>query len=193
MRIGLYGGSFDPVHRGHLLVAQAALEELALDRLLFIPAAQSPFKPGQLPTPPALRLRWLRLALAGQTRFSVETLEVERGGVSYSIETVRALQCRFPEARLFWLIGADHVSKLPLWREAEALARSVEFVVIPRPGEAPATLPEPYRLHQLTGWPLKVSASEIRERVRCGQTIRHLVPDAVADSVEQAGVYRETS
>jgi nicotinate-nucleotide adenylyltransferase len=133
----------------------------------------------------------LRLALAGQTRFSVETLEVERGGVSYSIETVRALQSRFPEARLFWLIGADHVVKLPLWREAEALARSVEFVVIPRPGEAPATLPEPYRLHQLTGWPLKVSASEIRERVRRGQTIRHLVPEAVADSVEQAGVYRE--
>lgn len=193
MRIGLYGGSFDPVHRGHLLVAQAALEELALDRLLFIPAAQSPFKPGQTPTPPALRLRWLRLALAGQTRFSVETLEVERGGVSYSIETVRALQSRFPEARLFWLIGADHVAKLPLWREAENLARSVEFVVIPRPGEAPVTLPEPYRLHQLTGWPLKVSASEIRERVRCGQTIRHLVPDAVADSVESEGVYREMS
>ena len=193
MRIGLYGGSFDPVHRGHLLVAQAALEELALDRLLFIPAAQSPFKPGQTPTPAAFRLRWLRLSLAGQTRFSVETLEVERGGVSYSIETVRALQSRFPGARLFWLIGADHVAKLPLWREAETLARSVEFVVIPRPGEAQATLPEPYRLHQLTGWPLKVSASEIRERVRRGQTIRHLVPDTVADSVEQAGVYRETS
>ena len=89
MRIGLYGGSFDPVHCGHLLVARAALEELALDRLVFIPAAQSPFKPGAMPASAPARLRMLRSALAGEPRYRVEELELRRGGVSYTIETVR--------------------------------------------------------------------------------------------------------
>ena len=128
-RIGLFGGSFDPVHLGHLLVAQAACEELALDRLFFIPAAQSPFKPGSEPASPALRLRMLRLALAGQARYKIDAQELQRGGVSYSIDTARAYAEKFPAAELFYLIGADHVPTLPKWREAEALAALVQFVV----------------------------------------------------------------
>lgn len=132
-RWGLYGGSFDPLHCGHLLVAQAALEELALDRLFFIPAAQSPFKPDSRPAPDAARLRMLRRSLAGQSRTEVHDDELSRGGVSYSIDTVNTFTARHPEAELFWLIGADHVPTLPQWREAEALAKAVTFVVIQDP------------------------------------------------------------
>jgi len=96
MKIGLYGGSFDPVHLGHLLVAQSAIEELDLDRLYFLPAAQSPFKPDQKPTPAADRLRLLRLALAGQSNVELDEQEIQRGGVSYSVDTVRDYSRRFP-------------------------------------------------------------------------------------------------
>lgn len=189
MRLGLYGGTFDPVHLGHLLVAQAALEEFALDRLVFIPAAQSPFKPGTVPTSAALRARMLRQALAGTARFDVDLLEIERGGISYTIDTVQTFAARHPGASLFWLIGADHVAALPRWRDSEALARSVEFLVIPRPGEAPLELPSPFRLHHLRGWPLKVSASEIRDRVGKGLPVRHLLPPIVAETIELEGLY----
>jgi nicotinate-nucleotide adenylyltransferase len=192
-RLGLYGGSFDPLHRGHLLVAQAALEELSLDRLFFIPAAQSPFKPGSRPAPDAARLRMLRRSLAGQSRIEVHTDELTRGGVSYSIDTVNAFRNRHPNAELFWLIGADHVPTLPQWREAERLAEWVTFVVIPRPGQPQATLPQPWRLKHLRGWPLGVSSSEIRERVRRGLPIDHLVPSGTADVIASERLYRETA
>ena len=192
-RLGLYGGSFDPLHRGHLLVAQAALEELALDRLFFIPAAQSPFKPGSRPAPDAARLRMLRRSLAGQSRTEVHCDELTRGGVSYSIDTVNAFRARNPGAELFWLIGADHVPTLPQWREALALAEAVTFVVIPRPGQPQASLPTPWRLRHLRGWPLGVSSSEIRDRVRNGMSYEHLVPSGTADVIASEGLYRETT
>jgi nicotinate-nucleotide adenylyltransferase len=188
-RLGLFGGSFDPVHLGHLLVAQAACEELALDRLFFIPAAQSPFKPSTPPTPAPLRTRMLRLALAGWTHCEIDEQEVQRGGVSFSIDTARDYARRFPGGALFYLIGADHVPTLPKWREAEALARLVEFVVIPRPGETPATLPPPYRIRVLGGWPLKLSSSQIRARAQEGRRIDHLVPAGVAEVIAEAGLY----
>jgi nicotinate-nucleotide adenylyltransferase len=190
-RLGIYGGSFDPVHLGHLLVARAALEELRLDRLIFVPAAQSPFKPGTQPAPAAARLRMLRLALAGETHCEVDDLEIRRGGVSYSIDTVREMQRRDPGAAIHWLIGADHVPTLPQWREAGALAALVEFIVIPRPGEAPAALPAAYRLRHLAGWPLRVSSSEIRTRIAAGRPIHHLVPARVAEAIGREGWYRQ--
>jgi nicotinate-nucleotide adenylyltransferase len=190
MRLGLFGGSFDPVHLGHLLVAQAALEELKLDRLVFIPAAQSPFKPDMRPTPGPLRLRMLRLALAGETRFDVDASEIQRGGVSYSVETARAYAALHPSAELFWLIGADHVPTLPQWRAATELAGLVEFVAIPRPGAAPAVSPPEYQLRQLAGWPLDVSSSEIRARVAAGRPIHRLVPPAVADVITAERLYK---
>src|SRR5271154_5653873 len=104
MKIGLFGGSFDPVHLGHLSVARAAREEAGLDRLYFIPAAQSPFKPELQPAPAADRLRWLRMALAGDTTVEVDEQEIVRGGPSYSIDTVRNYARRFPSAELFYLI-----------------------------------------------------------------------------------------
>jgi nicotinate-nucleotide adenylyltransferase len=189
MKLGLYGGSFDPVHLGHLLVARAALEELALDRLFFIPAAQSPFKPDAQPTPAPARLQMLRLALAGQTRCEVDAQELARGGTSYSVDTVRDYAWRFPGAELFWLIGADHVAALPQWRDAAELARLAQFIVIPRPGQAEAEFPTPFRGRSLRGFPLGVSSSQIRQRVRDGLPVEGLVPAAVAEAIRNAKLY----
>ena len=187
--IGLFGGSFDPVHLGHLLVAQAAREELDLARLIFIPAAQSPFKPDSQPTPAPERLRLLRLALAGKSWCATDDQEIKRGGVSYTIDTARDYAARFPEARLFYLIGADHLPQLPTWRAAEELARLVEFVVIPRPGQAEQPFPAPFRGRALAGFPLGVSSSQIRGRVKAGLPIDHLVPDRVAEAIRNNRLY----
>ncbi|MBU6401272.1 MAG: nicotinate (nicotinamide) nucleotide adenylyltransferase [Verrucomicrobia bacterium] len=188
-RLGLFGGSFDPVHLGHLLVAQAALEELRLDRLFFIPAAQSPFKPGVEPASPQERLRLLRLALAGQPACEIDEQEISRGGVSYSIDTVRDYTRRFAGATLFYLIGADHVPQLCKWRAADELAQQVQFVVIPRPGEPAAPLRPPFRGPTLRGFPVGISSSEVRERVRTGLPITGLVPPAVAEAIRNQRLY----
>ena len=188
-RIGLFGGSFDPVHCGHLLVAQAACEEIGLSRLFFIPAAQSPFKPQSAPAPAGERLRLLRLALAGHSHCEIDEQEVRRGGTSFTIDTVRGYAARFPQAQLFYLIGADHVPTLPAWREADELARLVEFVVIPRPGQHSAPFPTPFRGRELAGFPLGVSSSQIRGRVQAGRTIQGLVPDAVAEAIRNSRLY----
>lgn len=187
--IGLFGGSFDPVHLGHLLVAQAAREELQLERLFFIPAAQSPFKPDQAPTPAEARVCLLRLALAGKHWCEVDEQEVKRGGVSYTIDTVRQYAERFPKARLFFLIGEDHRTKLSKWREAEVLASLVEFLIIPRPGEVPSPLPEHFRGRVLNGFPTSLSSSQIRARVKSGHPIDDLVPPAVAESIRNNRLY----
>ena len=117
------------------------MEELGLDRLFFIPAAQSPFKPENQPAPAAVRLQLLRLALAGKTNCEIDDQEIRRGGVSYTVDTLRDYAKRFPGAELFYLVGADHVPKLDEWREPEELARLAEFVAIPRPGERVGDFP----------------------------------------------------
>jgi nicotinate-nucleotide adenylyltransferase len=162
-RIGLFGGSFDPVHLGHLLVMQAAREELDLARLFLIPA--------------------------GKTWCELDEQEIRRGGVSYTIDTARDYAGRFPEAQLFYLIGADHLLQLPKWRAAQDLARLVEFVVIPRPGQAETPFPTPFRGRWLAGFPLGVSSSQIRARVKTGLSIDYLVPGAVAEAIRNNRLY----
>ena len=189
MKLGLFGGSFDPVHLGHLLVAQAAREELSLDRLFFIPAAQSPFKPGNATAPGPERLRLLRLALAGKAWCELDEQELHRGGVSYTVDTLRDYARRFPSAQIFYLIGADHAVKLPAWRDAAELARLAEFVIVPRPGETGAAVPKPFRGHVLKGFPLGVSSSQIRARIKAGQPIDHLVPLVVAEAIHHTRLY----
>ncbi len=189
MRIGLYGGSFDPVHLGHLLVARAAAEEIQLDRLFFIPAAQSPFKPDAPPAPAPDRLRMLRTALAGWSGCEVDEREVRRGGISYTVDTVQAYRRQFPDAEIFYLIGVDHVATLPKWREASTLAAMLEFVAIPRPGELAVEPPAPFRVRSLSGFPLRLSSSAIRQRVRLGLPVRHLVPPGVDEIILNNRLY----
>ena len=191
-RIGLFGGSFDPVHLGHTMVARAALAELELEQLFIIPAAQSPFKPEQSPAPAADRLAWLRLAFGDEPRCEIDAQEIERAGVSYTIDTVRDYAARFPEAELFYLIGADHVPTLPEWREAAALADAVTFVVVPRPGELEtgvAEFPLSFRGTVLRGKPAAISASDLRKRLRAGESIENFVPPAVAAALNVKHCY----
>jgi len=188
-RICLFGGSFDPVHLGHLLVARAAREELELTRLCFIPAAQSPFKPQHAAAPANERLRLLRLALAGETWCEIDEQEIRRGGLSYTIDTLRDYSARFAGASLFYLIGADSVSQLPKWRQSGELARLAEFVVISRPGETDAPFPAPFRGRKLTGFPLGISSSQIRARIKSGLPIGHMVPETVAEAIRNNRLY----
>ena len=167
----------------------ATCEELKLSRLFFIPAAQSPFKPENKPAPAKERLRLLRLALAGQCHYEIDDQELRRGGISYTIDTVREYVARFPEARLFYLVGADHVPQLPKWRAADELARLVEFVVISRPGESVEQLPPPFKQYKLVGFPLGVSSSQIRGRIRAGSPIANLVPPTVAEAISKNRLY----
>jgi nicotinate-nucleotide adenylyltransferase len=189
MKLGIFGGSFDPVHLGHLLVAQAAVEELGLDKLFFIPAAVSPFKPENKMASDAIRLQLLRLALMGKTNCEVDDQEIRRRGVSYTIETLRDYAGRFPKAELFYLIGADNISKLTEWREANELANLAQFVAVPRPGEIVAEFPRPFRGKILKGFPLEISSSQIRARVKANLPIENLVPPFVADAIHVAKLY----
>jgi len=188
-RIGIFGGSFDPVHLGHLLVAQAAYEELGLDRLFFIPAAQSPFKQACNPAPGVVRAQLLRLALAAKPWSEVDAQELQREGVSYTVDTLHDYASRFPNTELFCLIGADNVSTLPQWRAAGELARMAKFVVIPRPGKPGIPIPAPFEGCTLRGWPLGVSSSDIRTRIKDGKPIDHLVPAPVAEAIRNNRLY----
>ena len=189
-RIALFGGSFDPVHSAHLWIAFNALEACRLDQLFFVPAAQSPFKPDRHPAGDHRRLAMLRLALAGQTRFSIDDRELSRGGVSYSIETVRAYRDLYPEAELFYLIGADHIAALHKWRDAEELARQVTFVSAARPGAAAKPKPPAgFRLRLLEGPSIDLSSSQLRERIRDRRAWKAFTPELVASYIENHGLY----
>ena len=189
MNIGLFGGSFDPVHLGHLLMAQAAREEAGLDRLYFIPAAHSPFKPEGHPAEAEKRLLLLRLALAGDTRSEVDDMEIQRGGVSYTVDTIRSYAAKFPGAELFYLIGADNTAQLPKWRESTELAKLAEFLVIPRPGEPTAPLPAPFRGRVLKDFPSASLPQKSGRESKQALTIRHLVPGNVAEAIHNYRLY----
>lgn len=189
--IAVFGGSFDPVHNGHVMIARSALAELELDRLIVMPAAQSPFKPDQTLAPAAARMEMLRAAFSGEPEIEISSWELDRGGVSYSIETLRALAAEHPEAQLFYLIGADHVATLPQWREGEALAAAATFVVVPRPGAPEEAFPQPFSGRYLQGKPMAISASEIRERLRAGRSVANFVPPPVAQLLNSMQIYSE--
>jgi nicotinate-nucleotide adenylyltransferase len=189
-RLGLFGGAFNPVHLGHLLVAEAAIEELALDKLFFIPASRSPFKQGDETAPAELRLRWLRLALAGRACYEIDQQEIQRGGVSYTIDTARHYAKRFPDAELYCLIGADNVHKLSDWRNVEELSKLLKFAAVPRPGQPSPIFPKPFTGTTLKGFPLDISSLRIRARVKSGLPIDYLVPPQVADAIRDSAAYR---
>ena len=189
--IGIFGGTFDPVHNGHVMVARAALEELELDRLLIVPAAQSPFKSSPTLASAEARLTLLHAAFEDLAGCEVDGLELDRQGVSYTIETVRTVAKRYPDATLYCLIGADHVATLKEWREAEALAEAAIFVVVPRPGAPEEAFPKPFRGRYLKGDPLAISASEIRQRLRAGRSVEDFVPPPVAQMLNSMQIYSE--
>lgn len=191
-RFGVFGGSFDPVHLGHLLAAQDACEQMQLDRVVFMPAAQAPLRDDAPRASAARRLALLHAAVAGDARFEVSTLEIDRGGVSYTIDTVRALRLAHPEVDWFWIIGADQTARLAQWREIDVLAGLTAFIVLARPGYTipAAASPASLRLHPVSAHLFDVSSSEIRGRVAAGKPVRYFLPPSVGDAIERDQLYR---
>ena len=182
-RIGIFGGSFNPVHHGHLLAARAAFERLKLDELVFVPCAQSAY--GKKLWPAALRLKLLRAALRGAKGFAVSAMEIKRGGVSRSIDTLRAMQARAGKGtKFFLLMGADQALEFPRWKEALELSKLSKICVLERPGSQKSGLIHRKYSMQSVGIPkYEISSSEIRTRLKNKLPIDWLVPEAVAKAL----------
>ena len=199
MRLGILGGTFDPVHRGHLALARAAREELDLGQVVFVPAGQPWRKAGRRVTSHEERVAMLRLAVEGEDAFEVETLEVERPGPSYTVETLEALREERPGAELYFIMGEDALVDLPNWVRPERILELVKLAVARRAGAASEALREATRrlpgLTERVIWlgmsPVEVSATEIRERVRADLPIGEMVPAAVEAYIREHGLYRE--
>jgi nicotinate-nucleotide adenylyltransferase len=185
-RIGIFGGTFDPIHHAHLILARDALEQLQLESVIFIPVTISPHKLGQTATAAVIRLEMLRAALEGEPRFCLEAMELERPAPSYTVDTMEALKAREPDTEFVCLIGEDNVAALPTWHRFADLSKMVQFVVLDRSGLKTA---HPYPVVRRL---LDISASDIRNRVARGQSIRYLVPPAVEKIIRERQLYRES-
>jgi len=185
--IGLFGGSFDPVHHGHLIVARVAAESLGLDELRFLPAREQPFKQGRHGAQAADRAVMLELAIAGSPGFAIERTELDRPGPSYTVDTLEALRSREPAASWTLLLGADAAAELGAWHRAGELPRMARIIVFGRPG---APIPASPLIAGSVAVPaVDISATEIRRRVRTGLPIRYWVPDAVAEYMVRHRLY----
>jgi len=180
------GGTFDPIHHGHLILARDAREKLGLDKLVFVPNSRSPHKLAGVPAPPDLRAAMVRAAIVSEQGFELDEVEILRGGTSYTIDTALHMRALQPEATLFYLIGEDNLGDLHTWRRVDDLHKLVQLVVIARAADVPA---HPYlTLHQRR---IDISSTEIRQRIAKGQSIRYLVPEKVREIIENHQLYRE--
>lgn len=187
MRTALYGGSFDPIHHGHLLLAREALEQHGLDRVVFIPAAVSPFKLHADITSPGLRLAMVRAAIAGEPQFECDDSEIHRSGPSFTIDTVEAWRTRAPEDEIFYFIGSDNVADLPRWRRSAELLQLAKFIVFERETAESVPAHDYLRVHCR----IDISSTQIRKRVAEGRSIRYLVPDAVRAMIAEHRLYHQ--
>lgn len=197
--VGILGGTFNPVHIGHLLVAQTVREHCGLDRIVLMPCSAPPHKTPERLASAEDRLAMVRLAIEGDAGLEAGTLEVERGGVSYAVDTLRAFRARFPASRPHFIVGMDAVRELHLWRQVGELLTLCAFIVVHRPGtpslarpdEIPLPPPWPARLlaNTVEGRLCEVSSSEIRGRVADGLPIRYLVPPAVERYIGERRLY----
>ena len=196
MRLGILGGTFNPIHLGHLVLAESARQQCRLDRVWFMPTAHPPHKSSRGVLPGTVRLQMVRLAVKGRAAFVASDLELRLGGISYTVNTVRALRAKFPRAELFLIVGADML-RVP-WRGMDELARECTFVAAGREsasGDAAPSVRTPgaTRVTRITMPRLDLSSSIVRQRVRQGLSIRYLVPDAVARYISRHGLYRRAS
>jgi nicotinate-nucleotide adenylyltransferase len=196
MRLGLFGGTFDPIHLGHLILAEQCREACRLDRVWFVVAGTPPHKPGDR-TAVTHRLEMVRIAIAGHASFAVSEIETTRPGPHYSVETLESVRRDRPGDDLFFLIGADSLADLPMWREPAKIAQLATIVVVNRPGLEevdPASLPDfgpgSHPLMAVTIPPIGVASSDLRRRLAECRTIRYMVPRAVEAYIEAQGLYR---
>jgi nicotinate-nucleotide adenylyltransferase len=201
LRLGIFGGTFDPVHYGHLLLAESCREQCRLDAVWFLPAAVPPHKQGRELTPAADRIEMLELATAGNPAFSVCRYEIDRGGVNYTVDTLAHFREEAPEQELFFLMGADMFLDLPHWRETRRVCELAMPVVVRRPvagaidfdclrGLASDERIEAMRCHQVEMPEIGTSSTDLRRRVHLGQSIRYRVPPAVEMYIQTHGLYR---
>lgn len=203
MRLGIYGGSFDPVHFGHLLMAESFREQFELDQLWLIPAAQPPHKQHRKLAPAKDRLEMLNLATSGHAALSVSTIEIDRDGVSYTVDTLSAVAEENPDAKLFLLIGSESLADLPTWREPKRICELATPAVVHRRGtdvdfDVLAGLVSQERLAQIRDCQIdnpmiEISSTDIRERIATGRSIRYRTPRAVEKYIETHGLYRSSS
>jgi nicotinate-nucleotide adenylyltransferase len=192
VKIGFLGGSFDPVHFGHLMAAQDAYEQ---HKLIFVPAAQAPLKPNEVQSTPEDRLAMLHAAIDWDHRFEISDFELGRGGISYTVDSARYFRSRFPEDRLYWIIGGDQLPKLHLWKSIDELATLVEFIFLERPGFPLKAHPEieipGLRLHRCDGHLLGINSTELRTRTRQNLSLDYFVPHKAIVYIKENGLYRD--
>ncbi len=197
-RLGVMGGTFDPIHYGHLVAAQEAATTLDLDRVLFIPVWQPPHKADEPSASPEDRLCMVRLAVADNTHFEVSTIEIERAGLSYTVDTLQGLADTYQGAVLYFIVGMDSLADLPKWHDPARILRLARIAALHRPGWATVDLaalahelPESNGRVDLVEMPeLDISSTELRERIRGGRPVRYLVPDTVAAYLAERDLYR---
>ena len=186
-KIAIYGGTFDPVHHAHLILAREAIETLALEKVILVPAAISPLKKAAPVASGEVRLAMLRAAIKGELEFEVDECELRRAPPSYTIDTVEEIRRRECDAALYCLIGEDNVGQLPRWHRFTELEKMVRFIVLDRSGK------QPTHAYQLIHRRIDISATEIRRRVAQHESIRYLVPESVEEIIQRKELYREQS
>jgi nicotinate-nucleotide adenylyltransferase len=186
VKLGVLGGSFDPIHVGHLILGEAAREQLGLDRVLFITAGNQWRKEGRDVTAAEHRLAMVKLAITGNEAFEAPSMEIDRGGRTYTVDTLEALHAESPGAEISFIVGADALEDMPNWREPGRIMELATVSVAGRSGQSPRD----DRVTEIEMPAVEVSSSDIRERVRSGRSIRYLVPEAVERYIGKRQLYR---
>ena len=189
-RIGVYGGTFDPIHQTHIAIARAALRQAKLDRVLFVVAACAPHKRHASVADAEDRCALVAEALAGEPRMEASRIELDRGGLSFTIDTLLELHARHPEAELYLIVGQDSMADVPGWKDPKGIVSLARFLVAPRP-DAPARIPGVLRPYcdLLSFEESAVSSTEIRERLAGGERVSDVLPSAVENSIREKGLY----
>lgn len=190
LRIGIFGGTFDPVHNVHLRMARAARDRAGLDRVLFVVAATPPHKRGDVVASAGDRLAMVRAAIAGEDGFEASRIEMDRPGPSYTVDTVRALAAAHPDARLYLIIGYDAALDLPRWRDPRAILKRARLIVVRRPECDSALDPSLDGMHEMLPFEASdLSSTEVRDQLAQGGDVRELLPPAVLDYIREKGLY----
>ena len=190
LRIGILGGTFDPIHEGHLALARAAVEQLSLDRLIFVPAFCHPLREKANSTVASAedRFKMVRLAVEGESQFEVSDSEIKRGGISYTVDTLRTFRTRYPKPNvLFFITGGDWGKDLGQWKDIDAIFSLARFVVAKRPGFDTKNLPKGLELLDFV--PLNISSTEIRNQSRKETSLASLVPPKVLEYIRKHHLY----